>query len=243
MSSRPYQKDLAHIHHDGFGGFAAAAAPGVVEHLRAQIPPGGRVVELGCGSGILTRRLVKSGYRVLGIDISRDMLDVAKKYVPQATFRHGSFLRGVIPTCDAVVSVGECFNYAFDARAGRGELSRLFKRVHASLRPGGILLFDMVGPGVGRARVSSHIREGDGWLIFHRSNENKSGTRLTREITTFRRHGRHWRRSDEVHRLWLPRPSEIATRLRRAGFRARILRGYGAMTLGGSHAAFLARKT
>lgn len=40
----------------------------------------GLVCELGCGTGAITRRLRNAGYDMIGIDLSEDMLDVAREY-------------------------------------------------------------------------------------------------------------------------------------------------------------------
>jgi Methyltransferase domain len=68
---------LARIHHEAFGDLARGAAPAIVGHLRRAGLPRGLVVDLGCGSGILARHLVKSGYDVLGVDPSPEMLRIA----------------------------------------------------------------------------------------------------------------------------------------------------------------------
>ena len=60
-----YPADLARIHDEGFGDFARAAA---CELLR-RLPGSGRVVEIGCGSGISSELLSDAGYDVLGIDM------------------------------------------------------------------------------------------------------------------------------------------------------------------------------
>ena len=36
------------------------------------------VVELGCGTGSFTIRMAKKGYDIMGIDVSPDMLDIAR---------------------------------------------------------------------------------------------------------------------------------------------------------------------
>ncbi|MDE7326173.1 MAG: class I SAM-dependent methyltransferase [Lachnospiraceae bacterium] len=41
---------------------------------------GGLVCELGCGTGSITRRLRDAGYDMIGIDLSEDMLDIARGY-------------------------------------------------------------------------------------------------------------------------------------------------------------------
>ena len=65
---------------------------------------------------------------------------------------------------------------------------------------------------------------------------------LTRRITTFRKTGEHYRRSDEVHRQRLYRAPDIARELRQVGFWVRTMRSYGRYPLPKAHAAFVARK-
>lgn len=49
---------------------------------------GARVLDVGCGTGVpFAQFLVEKGYQVVGIDISSRMVQLAKKNVPQATFR------------------------------------------------------------------------------------------------------------------------------------------------------------
>src|SRR5215831_1554392 len=92
MREKMYQRDLAYVHDVGFGRFAEGAAAGVLRILRAAGICGGLVVDLGCGSGLWARRLTDAGYSVLGIDLSADMIALARKRVPEGLFRAGSFL-------------------------------------------------------------------------------------------------------------------------------------------------------
>ncbi len=65
-SSTPYyRRDLAVVHHLGFGCHADMCAPGILELLEPVRVRRGVVVELGCGSGLLTRHLVHAGHRVI----------------------------------------------------------------------------------------------------------------------------------------------------------------------------------
>lgn len=53
----------------------------------AALPRNARVLDLGCGPGIpVTRALVRKKFRVTGIDLSEEMVSLARKNVPQATF-------------------------------------------------------------------------------------------------------------------------------------------------------------
>jgi len=60
------------------------------ELLLGVLPPApGRVADLGCGTGTLTRLLVDEGYTVDGLDISPEMVRRARSKVPEADFRVG----------------------------------------------------------------------------------------------------------------------------------------------------------
>ena len=52
------------------------------------LPKRSRVLDVGCGTGVpFTKFLVERGHQVVGIDISSRMVQLARKNVPQATFR------------------------------------------------------------------------------------------------------------------------------------------------------------
>jgi 2-polyprenyl-3-methyl-5-hydroxy-6-metoxy-1,4-benzoquinol methylase len=61
-----YQRDLALIHDRGYGLHGDRCAPGILD-LLAPVR-GGLVLELGCGSGALTRHLLAAGLRVVATD-------------------------------------------------------------------------------------------------------------------------------------------------------------------------------
>jgi trans-aconitate methyltransferase len=50
-------------------------------------------------------------FSVIGIESSAAMLELARKAVPHAQFIQGSVYEVELPSCDAVVAVGEIFNY------------------------------------------------------------------------------------------------------------------------------------
>ena len=51
----------------------------ILQLLRGEGITDGLVTDLGCGTGSMTRRLAKAGYDMIGIDLSPDMLDVARE--------------------------------------------------------------------------------------------------------------------------------------------------------------------
>ena len=234
-----YGTDLAFVHDAGFGGFARDGGRWILAQLRRRGIRGGRVVDLGCGSGIWAAALCRAGYDVLGVDLSAAMLALARRRAPRATFRRASLLDASIPACDAVTSLGECLSYAFDTSAETRALPAFFRRVRRALRPGGLFVFDVATPGRG-AGPPVRWHAGEGWVVVARIAEDRRQRVLTREITTFRRAGRAWRRSDEVHRLRLYRPSDVRRALGEAGFRARAVGGYGRVRLPRGWVGFVA---
>lgn len=236
-----YQQDLAFIHDVGFDEWALKSAPGILKNLTQNGIRDGLVVDLGCGSGLWARELTKANYRVLGVDISEAMIAIARKRVPNAEFRVASLFTASIPSCNAVTSVSECLNYSFASRTER--LARLFQRIYKALNPGGVFIFDVAGPGQVKAGTTTRgFNEGDGWIVLVEKHEDEKSSVLTRRITTFRKVGRHYRRSDEVHHQRLFRFADVAKELRGAGFRVGTSRSYGRYRLPPAHAVFIARK-
>mgnify|MGYP001295974812 CR=1 FL=1 len=78
------------------------------------------------------------------------------------------------------------------------------------------------------------------WAVLVRVHE-KSGV-VHREITSFRKAGQRYRRTTEVHRQRRYSRQQLLRVLRESGFRARALRGYGAMRFREGQVGFLARK-
>lgn len=111
-----YRADLARVHHLAFGFHADDCAPGILALLEPVREHGGVVVELGCGSGLLTRHLVDAGHRVIATDASPAMLDIARGYVGDAEeIRRLVLPDDPIPPAQAIVSVGHVLNYLPDA--------------------------------------------------------------------------------------------------------------------------------
>ena len=231
-----YDEDLAYTHDQGYTAVAEAAAAAVLELL----PHAASIVELGCGSGVTAARLTVAAQVVVGIDLSRAVIALARAGAPRASFRVGSFVTEPIPECDAVLAISEVFNYLFDEGNTRAALPALFARIHAALRPGGLLVFDLVAPGAVPGGRSNIWSTGPDWAVLAESEEE--GDLLTRSITNFRRKGDGYRRSEEVHRQRLYRPREILPLLRATGLRARTRRRYGDVSPGRRRHVYVARK-
>ena len=167
-----YNNDLSHIHDVEFGDFSRQAAAYILQTFRRHELGKGLVVDLGCGSGIWALKLDQSGYEVMGVDISIDMIDLAQKKVPRGKFKVRSFHQVSIPECVAVTSLGECFNYLFDKNNSIDLLVALFEKIYKALIPGGLLIFDVLELGSVEARNSITFREHQDWLVLVEKQED-----------------------------------------------------------------------
>ena len=205
-----YGPDLARVHHLGFEGHADACAPGVLALLEPVRARGGLVLELGCGSGALTRHLVGAGHRVVATDASPAMLQLAGAAVPGAAeIRDLVLPDDPLPPADAVVSVGHLLNYLPNEAA----IERGLRAIASALAPGGVVVLDLCDPRWAQLRrdQDSTGRVGEDWAVLTRFS-TPAPTRYVREITTFLRDGSGgWRRSDERHENVLV---EVAVALR-----------------------------
>jgi SAM-dependent methyltransferase len=239
-----YRHDMAYVHLMGHSGFVEAALPAILRQLRDADIRTGRVLDLGCGPGVLAADLTRAGYQVVGIDLSADMVSLAQRTAPDATFVHGSFLDVDMPSCSAVVALGQSLGYALDPRVDAAALPVLFQRIRTALRPGGLLLFDLNAPPAGGPEAYEpvrHHRVTDDWVLLADAAYDAALTTLTRQITLFRRIGDAFRRTDERHLVHLHEPAKVLRQLAAAGFQARRLDGYGpAMTFPADLAAYAA---
>lgn len=72
------------------------------------LPPHGKVLEAGCGTGRWVFYLLKKGYDIVGVDLAQEALEIAKAYDPSAPLVHGDVCRLEFEseTFDAVMSLG-----------------------------------------------------------------------------------------------------------------------------------------
>jgi SAM-dependent methyltransferase len=233
-----YGADLARIHHAHFGHVARAAADELVARLAAAGLAAGTVVDLAAGSGLFARRMTDAGYACVGVDISASMLALAREVAPAARFEHGSLWSFALPPCVAVAAIGEALCYATDPAAGLDALAARFRDVYAALAPGGLLVFDVSGPGRSGPSGVRHVtweRDGDRIEVV----EREEGGALTRDIQITPRSGEP---THERHVLRTYSPASVMERLGEAGFRAEAPAGWGAQSLAPSWQAFVATK-
>jgi len=231
LSADPYyRRDLALVHHRGFGFHARACAPGILALLAPVRSRDGLVLELGCGSGLLTRELTASGHRVIATDASPAMLELARSYAPAAgDIRPLMLPDDPLPQADAVVSVGHVLSYLPDEQS----IDRALTAIARALRPGGLFAIDICDLEYGQARrgAPAAARAHDDWAIITQFSL-PAPSRFVRQITTFvQGDDGSWRRDDECHHNVLIDTARVPTLLAAEGVQVTVASAFGAEQL------------
>ncbi|WP_195210561.1 class I SAM-dependent methyltransferase [Actinomarinicola tropica] len=143
-----YGASFADVYDDWYADVTDAAA--TADHVARLVEAagGGRVLELGVGSGRLALAMADRGLRVAGIDVSPSMLDLlrAKPGAARVDVHEGDMAEpdGVVDGPFAVVLVA--FNTFFNLADERRQ-RRCLEGVARLLVPGGSLLVEAVVPG------------------------------------------------------------------------------------------------
>jgi len=136
----------------------------VISLLKEEKIKDGLVLDLGCGTGKMTRLLAAAGYDMIGIDYSEDMLEIAREYqyrqaaLPDAEIetaevsaddtRQAADILYLLQdmrefelygTVRAVISICDSMNYILEEE----ELLQVFRLVNNYLDPKGIFIFDL----------------------------------------------------------------------------------------------------
>ena len=140
-----------------------------------------------------------------------------------------------------ITALGEVFNYLFDSKNNELALRKVFQNVFQALDPGGLLIFDIAEPGRHKGQRQG-FRVADDWACMVDFEYDDVRRRLIRHITSFRKVGELYRRSEETHELNLYDSGELVTSLEEIGFQTHKVRNYGDNVFPESLVGIVARK-
>ena len=197
----------------------------VLDFLEAILRKAGKqpktVLDLACGTGSMSLLLATRGYRVLGADISEEMLTEAAGKAAKLTENPPYFIcqpmqRLRLPEpVDAVFCLLDSLNYLTEPEDCR----QTFSRVYRALKEDGVFLFDINTP--------QKLRALDGQVFLDENEESYCVWRAEFDeaenccyygIDLFRRRGALWERSFEQHCEYAYAPSALRQWLLEAGF-------------------------
>ena len=186
------------------------------------------LLDVACGTFSIDLPLVERGYRVVGRDLSEQMIRVAKRNLRARRFTadvsQGDMRDLSVPhRFDAILCLGTAFNYLSEP----ADATRALRAFHRHLRPGGLLVLDLTNfdawidqdPVNARAEVDYRARDGTRIAVFAFNEQRRRRTvHVARFLTLVQQGNRIDIRFDEAPmKVW--RKDEISRRLRQSGFR------------------------
>lgn len=160
----------------------------------------GLVLDLGCGTGTMTRLLRQKGYDMIGVDASAEMLEIARNHPDEGILYLQQDMREfeLYGTVAAVVCVCDSLNYLLEEE----DLAEVFSLVHNYLDQNGVFIFDMntihkYRDLIGDATICENREEGS----FIWENYFDAGTRINEYALTLfiREQEELYRKYEEFH--------------------------------------------
>ncbi len=156
--------------------------------------------DLGCGTGKLTRELKARGFDMIAVDVSPDMLEVAREQDPGTdTLYLCQDMREfeLFGTVGTIVSVCDCINYITDTR----ELKRVFRLVNNYLEPRGLFIFDFHTEHYYRDVLADNTfaRNLDNASFIWENEYDKRSGKNSYYLTIYAGDGENYKRFEELH--------------------------------------------
>lgn len=160
------------------------------------------ILDLGCGTGVLTELLARKGYDMIGIDLSQEMLNRAiekrdASKLPILYLQQDMREFELYGTVKAVVSVCDSLNYLLEDE----DVIQTFRLVNNYLDPQGLFIFDFntvykYKEVIGDATIAEN-REDCSFIWENYYHEQEKINEY--EITFFIKEGEFYRRFEETH--------------------------------------------
>lgn len=202
-----YDKLQADIPYDLYANWVMQFAP-VATHPK--------LVDVGCGTGIMLQHFQQASYDVAGVDLSEDMLMLARERVPNIPLVCQSMaeLEG-FHDVDVVTIILDSLNYLQTVE----EVKSTFLRVYESLKVGGQLFFDVHSLTKMHLFLASPFTYDDGDITYlWHTEEGDAPHSIIHDMTFFVAQDHVYKRFDETHYQRTYEPEQYVEWLHEVGF-------------------------
>ena len=179
-------------------------------------------VDLACGTGSVTLLLAQMGLRVIGVDMSEEMLCVAAQKA-QALAQPPMFVCQKLQDLQLArgVDLAVCALDSLDYITDPADCEQAINRIYKALNPGGCFIFDVNTPEKLKAMDGQvFLDEDDDVFCVWRGEFDHETNICSYGMDLFQRKGNVWQRSFEEHREYAYSARQLIQYLRRAGFTA-----------------------
>ncbi|MBS6461658.1 MAG: class I SAM-dependent methyltransferase [Clostridium sp.] len=183
---------------------------------------GGFGYDLASGSGEMAIRLKRNGFKVVGGDVSPEMLEKATEKARKArldvqfVFSDLNDLH-LEKKCDFVTAVCDGFNYV----KGKN-LAAAFNEIYSALNDGGIFIFDVSSANKLENVLGNNLFYEDDENLTYLWQNTKKGEKIKMDLTFFERDGDVYRRFDESESQYIHKTKDVESALTAAGFSYRL---------------------
>ena len=147
---RPYER-LSRLYDADWSDFAERCLPWVLSVLERRGMASARVLDLACGTGILALGLADAGHTVLGLDISREMIEIARRKAGSRTdvrfevqdMRVLDLQDIRLPEMETPFDAATCTFDSLNYLVAPGDVGKVFCAVADVLCAEGVFLFDV----------------------------------------------------------------------------------------------------
>lgn len=182
-------------------------------------------IDCACGSGTITRELKRSGYDVLGVDISEEMLKTAKEISIKERL-NVQYLKQDIKVLKSFNKVGfiTCINDGLNYIES-GDLLKVFKSFNKCLLKGGVLVFDVSTESKFKNVLNGQMfgENGEDLSYMWFGDYSESDKKISITLTFFEKDGEVYKRYDEEQVEYAHSVDFICEELKKAGFSLKTL--------------------
>ena len=178
------------------------------------------VLDLACGTGNTLLPFAMRGYRSQGVDISPEMIAVAREKALSAAaeveYHVGDITEFLL---EQPVELVTCFHDGLNYIVDPDRLKKVFENSYKNICSGGMFVFDMNAViRIGVVGGGAEVIDEDGMTIIYRTSHDIDRSLWTVDLTCFLREGEIYHKFTETHRERGYSPHEVEGILKEAGF-------------------------
>jgi len=193
----------------------------ILKKLKANTLESKMIAEIGCGTGTMSLLLAAEGYEMIGLDLSEDMLMVAREKALEKDLdifflQQDMTSFELFGSVDAVIATCDSLNYIDPSI-----IHKVFEQVYFYLNPGGLLIFDLNTKykfkEVYHNQTFTEVGEDFAYIWENQYNEEEESNEYG--ITFFVEEDDAYIRFDEYHKEYVHSLDKIKEHIKKAGLK------------------------
>ena len=192
----------------------------ITAQIKTWLPQAERVLDVACGTGNLTLPLAKQGYQLTGLDLSSQMLAIARTKTLEAGLTIDYLQQDMTqPYGVGDFDVVTCFFGGINHLLSVEALQACFQQIYAALKPGGLFIFEQFSPAKMRSIFSTSKAEDFGpFFLYAQDSCDAKGHIIHNMLYFIRDADGRYTRIDELHEYFIFSFETVKATLTEIGF-------------------------